>query len=89
MGGRTALRMPGSPSFPSGHSAVAVAFATGVGAKLPLVGAPMHLLAGVVAYPRVHPGVHYPGDALAGSILGVVIAQLTTRALDRRGGQGR
>ena len=77
------VRMPTSLSFPSGHSASAFAFATGVGNRLPPVAVPLHGLAGVVAYSRVHTGVHYPGDVVIGSMLGTVIAQLTTRAMDR------
>lgn len=77
------LRMPTSLSFPSGHSASAFAFATGVGTQLPIVAAPFHALAGVVAYSRVHTGVHYPGDVVVGSILGTALAQLTSRAVDR------
>jgi membrane-associated phospholipid phosphatase len=76
------VRMPTSLSFPSGHSAAGFAFATGVGSRLPLVAVPLHALAGVVAYSRVHTGVHHPGDAVVGSVLGTVLAQLTTRALD-------
>jgi len=76
------VRMPTSRSFPSGHSATAFAFATGVGNRLPLVAVPLHAVAGVVAYSRVHTGVHHPGDVVVGSILGTVLAQLTTRALD-------
>jgi membrane-associated phospholipid phosphatase len=76
-------RMPTSDSFPSGHSASAFAFAGGVGHRLPIVGAPLHATAGLVAYSRMHTGVHYPGDVLAGSVLGTVIAQVTTRAVDR------
>lgn len=75
--------MPTSPSFPSGHSASAFAFATGVGHQLPTVAVPLHALAGAVAYSRVHTGVHYPGDAVVGALLGTVIAQLTTHAMDR------
>jgi len=77
------VRMPTSRSFPSGHSATAFAFATGVVNRLPLVAVPLHAVAGVVAYSRVHTGVHHPGDVVVGSILGTVLAQLTTRALDR------
>jgi undecaprenyl-diphosphatase len=76
-------RMPSSHSFPSGHAASAFAFAAGVGHRLPVVAAPVHAAAGLVAYSRVHTGVHYPGDVLVGSVLGTAIAQLTTRAVDR------
>ena len=74
--------MPASLSFPSGHSAAAFAFATGVGNRLPVVAVPLHAAAGIVAYSRVHTGVHHPSDVVVGSVLGTVLAQLTTRALD-------
>lgn len=76
------VRMPTSLSFPSGHSAAAFAFATGVGNRLPVVAVPLHAVAGVVAYSRVHTGVHHPSDVVVGSVLGTILAQLTTRALD-------
>jgi undecaprenyl-diphosphatase len=78
------VRMPSSTSFPSGHSAAAFAFATGVGQLLPPAAIPLRGLAALVAYSRVHTGVHYPGDVAAGALLGTVLAQLTTHALDRR-----
>ena len=78
------VRMPTSTSFPSGHSAAAFAFATGVGQVLPAAGFPLRALAAVVAYSRVHTGVHYPGDVLAGALLGGALAQTTTRFLERR-----
>jgi membrane-associated phospholipid phosphatase len=77
------VRMPSSTSFPSGHSAAAFAFATGVGHVLAPAAIPLHGLAALVAYSRVHTGVHYPGDVVAGTLLGTVLAQLTTHALDR------
>jgi membrane-associated phospholipid phosphatase len=77
------VQMPTSRSFPSGHSAAAFAFAAGVGNRLPLVAVPLHAVAGVVAYSRVHTGVHHPGDVVVGSILGTVLAQLTTGVMDR------
>ena len=77
------VRMPTSHSFPSGHSASAFAFAAGVGSGWPLVGVPVHAAAGLVAYSRVHTGVHYPGDVVVGSMLGTILAQLTTHAIDR------
>jgi membrane-associated phospholipid phosphatase len=78
------VRMPGSRSFPSGHTAAAVAFATGVARVLPAAGLPLQSLAAVVGYSRVHTGVHYPGDVLAGALLGAVIAELTASKLADR-----
>ncbi len=77
-------RMPISTAFPSGHSATAFAFATGVGHVLPAAAIPLHGLATVVAYSRVHAGVHYPADVIGGALAGTILAQLTTHALDRR-----
>ena len=73
-------RQPTSSSFPSGHSASAAAFATGVAFDQPLLGLPVGLLAAGVAYGRVHTGVHYPGDVLAGVALGVGGAYAVRRA---------
>jgi membrane-associated phospholipid phosphatase len=74
--------LPHSRSFPSGHAAAAFAFATGAGRVLPREAAALRALAALVAYSRVHTGVHYPGDVVAGSLLGGALAQLTTHALD-------
>ena len=76
------VRMPSSTSFPSGHAASAFAFATAVGHVLPREAIALRALAGLVAYSRIHTGVHYPGDVVAGSLLGSAVAQLTTRTRD-------
>ena len=78
------VRMPSSTSFPSGHPAAAFAFATGVGDVLPPAAIPLRGLAAVVAYSRVHTGVHFPGDVVAGALIGTALAQLTTHELARR-----
>ncbi|MFI5617624.1 phosphatase PAP2 family protein [Streptomyces sp. NPDC051567] len=80
--------MPGSTSFPSGHSASAFAFATAVGCELPWTAAPLSLLAATVAYSRVHTGVHYPADVAAGSVLGVAAAAAVIHLARRRAGCG-
>jgi undecaprenyl-diphosphatase len=78
------VAMPRSTSFPSGHSASAFAFATGVASASPAAGIPLSALAALVAYSRVHTGVHYPLDAIAGSVSGVALAPLAVAALERR-----
>ncbi|MFF5635186.1 phosphatase PAP2 family protein [Streptomyces sp. NPDC012825] len=72
--------MPDSASFPSGHTASAVAFATAVGVVLPAAAVPLGLLASTVGYSRVHTGVHYPGDVAAGAVLGVASAAVSLTA---------
>jgi membrane-associated phospholipid phosphatase len=77
------VRMPGSASFPSGHAAAAVAFASGVGSVIPSAGLPLRALALLVGYSRVHTGVHYPADVVAGALLGATVADLTNAWLER------
>jgi undecaprenyl-diphosphatase len=83
--------MPDSTSFPSGHSASAFAFAEGVSTAAPALGVPVRLLAVAVAYSRVHTGVHYPGDVVAGSLIGITageVASLMVRAAVNRTSAG-
>ena len=61
-------------SFPSGHSSSAGAFVTGVALECPAAGAVLAPLALTVGYSRVHVGVHYPGDVVAGLALGAAVA---------------
>lgn len=82
------VRMPMSHSFPSGHSAAAFAFATGAGQVTPWAVPPLTVLAALVAYSRVHTGVHYPGDVIIGSLSGMILGSATNAALDRRRGSG-
>ena len=70
---------PVSSSFPSGHAASAAAFTTAVAMESPLAGALLAPVATGVAYSRVHTGVHWPSDVLAGALLGAGMALATRR----------
>src|SRR6202521_6171196 len=67
------VSLPGSFSFPSGHSASAFAFATGGALEEPRLLGPILPLAAGVAYSRVHLRVHYPLDVLAGITIGTAM----------------
>ncbi|MFI7498191.1 phosphatase PAP2 family protein [Streptomyces sp. NPDC049687] len=75
--------MPDSASFPSGHTASAVAFAAAVGPAFPAAAFPLGMLACAVGYSRVHTGVHYPGDVIAGALLGTGSAALVLSLASR------
>ena len=64
------VSLPGSFSFPSGHSASAFAFAAALGMEEPALLLPILPLAAGVAYSRVHLRVHYPFDVLVGAAIG-------------------
>src|SRR6266704_2328498 len=75
--------MPSSTSFPSGHSAAAFAFATAISRDSPWLAIAIQFLAGSVAYSRVHTGVHYPGDTIAGALIGAGAGQAVSSLFDR------
>jgi membrane-associated phospholipid phosphatase len=76
-------KMPISTSFPSGHAGTGFAFAAAVGHEQPWLGVPLRFLAAAVAYSRVHTGVHYPGDAVAGAPIGEVTGQAVGGVMGR------
>ena len=74
------VEMPTSASFPSGHSASAAAFASSVSQVVPVLGLPLGVAAAAVGYSRVHSGVHYPGDVVAGAVVGSSVGGLVAWA---------
>lgn len=69
----------GSYSFPSGHTSSAFALATSLSLAFPkwYVIAPSYVYACAAGYSRMHLGVHYPSDVLAGAIVGAGSAFLS------------
>jgi undecaprenyl-diphosphatase len=59
-------------SFPSGHSAAAMAVAFGYAMAFPSLAAPLIAMAFLVGASRVFLGVHYPGDVLVGQLIAVL-----------------
>jgi undecaprenyl-diphosphatase len=80
---RRLARIPTSSSFPSGHSASALAFAKGTSIEMPALRVPLTALAGAVAFSRIYTGVHYPGDVVVGAGIGAAIAASTTKVWPR------
>jgi len=64
----------GNLSFPSGHTTTAVAVAGVVGHRFPRLRLLLYPAAAAVGVSRIYNGVHYPGDVLAGALLGSAIA---------------
>lgn len=71
---------PDSSSFPSGHTAAAVAFTAAVAPSWPVAGAVCAVPAALVGVERVQSGAHYPSDVAAGAVIGLACAWLTRRA---------
>jgi len=71
----------GNLSFPSGHTTTAVAVAGVVGHRFPRLRLALYPAAAAVGVSRIYNGVHYPGDVLAGLLLGSAIALATIEAV--------
>lgn len=77
------LEHPESSSFPSGHTASAAAFSGVVGHEIPALWLPVNALAATVGFSRIYTGVHYPGDVVAGWILGKTVAFVVLKGAKR------
>jgi len=79
------VAMPTSSSFPSGHTASAFSFATAMTSDTPWLALPLFGVASLVGYSRVHAGVHYPSDVIAGCVLGLSVGTLVREVTLRVG----
>ena len=71
-------------SFPSGHSTTTAAAFTVIAwhiRKRKIMSVVLGLLTVVVSYTRIYLGAHFPGDVLAGNLLGFIGAYFTIRFL--------
>ncbi|MDT0572717.1 phosphatase PAP2 family protein [Streptomyces sp. DSM 3412] len=73
---------PASSSFPSGHTAGAVAFTAAVWPSWPAAGAACAVPTVLVAVERVQSGAHFPSDVAVGAVIGLAGAW-TARHLPR------
>jgi membrane-associated phospholipid phosphatase len=76
-----AVPHPTSFSFPSGDAALAFGAAVALGIVSPRLRWPAVLLAVAIALSRVVVGAHYPGDVLAGALIGTASGLLAPRAI--------
>ena len=65
---------PTSPSFPSGHAAMAIAGALAGTQMMPGAAVVLWPMAALVCLSRIYLGVHWPSDVLAGALLGFFTA---------------
>jgi undecaprenyl-diphosphatase len=72
------------PSFPSDHATGAFALAFGIWLYDRTLGTVLLVLAALLSFARVYAGTHYPGDIVAGALLGMAMAGALYRLPTRR-----
>lgn len=73
-------RPPRTSSFPSGHTASAVAFAVAAGPELPPLAPLLGLAAAAVGWSRLAGGRHFPTDVAGGALVGAAAGLAARRA---------
>lgn len=80
------IAKPHDYSFPSGHSAASFVTAVALFRELPKkYGAPLLVLAFLIATSRLYLGVHYPLDVFFGALNGTLIALIVCHFYEKKG----
>ncbi|WP_442911461.1 undecaprenyl-diphosphatase [Kurthia zopfii] len=66
-------------SFPSDHTTGAIALAFAIALRHKKLGVIMMLFALLTGFSRIYVGNHYPGDVLAGIIVGILVAWIFSK----------
>jgi undecaprenyl-diphosphatase len=64
------------PSFPSDHATGGFALAFGIWLYDRTIGTVLLVIAAVVSFSRVYVGTHYPGDVVAGALIGIAVGSV-------------
>jgi undecaprenyl-diphosphatase len=72
--GQRLVELPDTSSFPSGHASTSFGAAVALSLLAPRAALWALPLAALIAFSRVHLGVHYWEDILAGALLGTLVA---------------
>ena len=68
-------------SFPSSHMATTAAMLVVIAAFYPSLVIPAIMLILIMAFSRLHNGMHYPSDIVAGTILGIAYGMIAIKLL--------
>ncbi len=71
------VSLPDEFSFPSGHTAAAFCMASLLAAFYPDGMWFYYTIAGLIGLSRIYNGVHYPGDVIAGMIIGLLCSKIS------------
>lgn len=72
------------PSFPSGHVEMSFLASTVISRFHPEYAKYLYAFSFIVALSRVYVGVHFPGDALGGVVVGVIIGKVMIMVAQRK-----
>ena len=77
------VKRPGSYSCPSTHSAWAFAAATSIYCYHKRAGIVVGVIAIIIGFSRLYLFVHFPSDVLIGAVMGIVLAVICSKVIDR------